>query len=151
MLIIYLRYGELGRLSRDFAAFLQGFSGMAKGERVAIMSPNLLPNLLQYSVALFRVACAPFSINLHSACGYDRLRSATSRRSSSPPNLLNISRSKAPLRALAVPGRTIVLMMNCTMFQLFHTTAGRASLFHCALWTGQFDPCRPQPLRGSNG
>jgi hypothetical protein len=58
---------------------------------------------------------------------------ATSSRSSSPPNLLNISRSKAPLRALAVPGWIIVLMINYTMFQLFHTTAGRASLFHYAL------------------
>jgi long-chain acyl-CoA synthetase len=44
-------YGELARRSRDFAAFLQALPGMAKGERVAIMSPNLL----QYPVALFGV------------------------------------------------------------------------------------------------
>ena len=46
-----LSYAELERLSRDFAAFLQGLPGMAKGERVAIMSPNLL----QYPVALFGI------------------------------------------------------------------------------------------------
>ncbi len=46
-----LTYAELARLSRNFAAFLQGMPGMAKGDRVAIMSPNLL----QYPVALFGV------------------------------------------------------------------------------------------------
>jgi long-chain acyl-CoA synthetase len=46
-----LSYAELARLSRDFAAFLQGLPGMAKGERVAIMAPNLL----QYPVALFGI------------------------------------------------------------------------------------------------
>lgn len=44
-----ISYAELDRLSRDFAAFLQRLPGMAKGERVAIMAPNLL----QYPVALF--------------------------------------------------------------------------------------------------
>jgi len=44
-----LTYAELDRHSRDFAAFLLGLPGMAKGERVAIMAPNLL----QYPVALF--------------------------------------------------------------------------------------------------
>ncbi len=46
-----ITYGELERLSRDFAAFLQALPGMAKGERVAIMAPNLL----QYAVALLGV------------------------------------------------------------------------------------------------
>jgi long-chain acyl-CoA synthetase len=44
---VSMSYGELDRLSRDFAAYLQ--SGLHKGERVAIM----LPNLLQCPVALF--------------------------------------------------------------------------------------------------
>jgi long-chain acyl-CoA synthetase len=44
-----LSYAELARLARDFAAFLQALPGMGKGERVAIMAPNLL----QYPVALF--------------------------------------------------------------------------------------------------
>ena len=46
-----LSYAELERRSRDFAAFLQGLPGMAKGDRVAVMSPNLL----QYPVALFGI------------------------------------------------------------------------------------------------
>jgi long-chain acyl-CoA synthetase len=44
-----ITFGELDRLSRDFAAWLQQVAGLRKGERVAIM----LPNLLQYPVALF--------------------------------------------------------------------------------------------------
>ena len=45
---VALSYGEVDELSRDFAAFLHGDLGLARGERVAIM----LPNLLQYPVAL---------------------------------------------------------------------------------------------------
>ena len=45
-----LRYREIDRLSRDFAAFLQGL-GLSKGDRVAIM----MPNILQYPVAVFGV------------------------------------------------------------------------------------------------
>jgi len=43
-----LTYAETDRLSRNFAAYLQGL-GLKPGDRVAIM----LPNLLQYPVALF--------------------------------------------------------------------------------------------------
>jgi long-chain acyl-CoA synthetase len=43
-----LTYAEIGRLSRDFAAFLQSV-GLPKGARVALM----MPNLLQYPVTLF--------------------------------------------------------------------------------------------------
>ncbi|MDP1524354.1 MAG: AMP-binding protein [Rhodocyclaceae bacterium] len=43
-----LSYAETDRLSRNFAAYLQGL-GLQPGDRVAIM----LPNLLQYPVALF--------------------------------------------------------------------------------------------------
>jgi long-chain acyl-CoA synthetase len=46
-----MRFAELDRRSRDFAAYLQQLPGMAKGERVAIMAPNLL----QYPVALFGI------------------------------------------------------------------------------------------------
>ena len=35
-----LSYATLDRLSRNFAAFLQGMPGMGKGARVAIMSPT---------------------------------------------------------------------------------------------------------------
>jgi long-chain acyl-CoA synthetase len=44
-------YTELDRQTRNFAAYLQGLPGMGKGDRVAIMAPNLL----QYPVALFGV------------------------------------------------------------------------------------------------
>ena len=43
-----LTYGELDRLSRQFAAYLQKVAGLRKGDRVAIM----LPNILQYPVAI---------------------------------------------------------------------------------------------------
>ncbi len=46
-----MTYGALDRSSRDFAAYLQGTLGLRKGDRVAIM----MPNLLQYPVALFGV------------------------------------------------------------------------------------------------
>ena len=44
-----LSYGELDQLSRYFAAYLQKIAGLEKGDRVAIM----MPNLLQYPVAVF--------------------------------------------------------------------------------------------------
>jgi len=46
-----LDYAELDRLSRQFGAYLQKAAGLKKGERVALM----MPNLLQYPVALFGV------------------------------------------------------------------------------------------------
>lgn len=44
-----MSYEELGELSRAFAAWLQQRSGLARGDRIAIM----LPNVLQYPIALF--------------------------------------------------------------------------------------------------
>ncbi len=44
-----LSYERFAHLARDFAAFLRHGAGLSEGERVAIM----LPNLLQYPVALF--------------------------------------------------------------------------------------------------
>jgi len=45
-----ITFQQLDRLSRDFAAYLQS-TGMQKGSRVAIM----MPNLLQYPIALFGI------------------------------------------------------------------------------------------------
>ncbi len=53
-----MSYAALRRLSRDFAAFLQGLPGIAKGDRVAIMAPNLL----QYPVALFGILQAGMTV-----------------------------------------------------------------------------------------
>ena len=49
-----MSYAELGRASRDFGAYLQQSLGLQKGQRVAIM----MPNLLQYPVALFGILSA---------------------------------------------------------------------------------------------
>src|SRR5512146_2924241 len=57
-----MTYGELDRLSRGFAAYLQHDLGLRKADRLAIM----LPNLLQYPVALFgalRAGATVVSIN----------------------------------------------------------------------------------------
>ena len=43
-----MSYAELDRLSRDFAAWLQS-QGVQQGDRIALM----MPNILQYPVALF--------------------------------------------------------------------------------------------------
>ncbi len=44
-----LTYAEIERQSRSFGAYLQKVAGLSKGDRVAIM----MPNVLQYPVALF--------------------------------------------------------------------------------------------------
>ena len=44
-----LTYAEVGKLAEDFASYLQNVLKLPRGERVAIM----LPNLLQYPIALF--------------------------------------------------------------------------------------------------
>ena len=46
---VSITYRELDQLSRDFGAYLQKVAGLQKGDRLAIM----LPNLLQYPIALF--------------------------------------------------------------------------------------------------
>ena len=53
-----ISFTELGRLSRDFAACLQGLSGITRGDRIAIM----LPNLLQYPVVLFGILRAGLTV-----------------------------------------------------------------------------------------
>jgi long-chain acyl-CoA synthetase len=53
-----LSYGELDRMSAEFAAWLGKDLGLARGARVAIM----LPNLLQYPVALFGVLRAGMTV-----------------------------------------------------------------------------------------
>jgi long-chain acyl-CoA synthetase len=53
-----ITYAELGQRSREFAAFLQALPGMAKGDRVAIMAPNLL----QYPIALFGILRAGMTV-----------------------------------------------------------------------------------------
>jgi long-chain acyl-CoA synthetase len=54
---VTLRYRDIDRLSRDFGAWLQA-RGLGKGDRVAIM----MPNALQYPVALFGVLRAGMTV-----------------------------------------------------------------------------------------
>ena len=57
-----LTYGELDALSRDFAAYLQTALKLQKGDRVAIM----LPNVLQYPVCMLgalRAGCVVVNCN----------------------------------------------------------------------------------------
>jgi len=57
-----LSYRDLDRLSMQFACYLQGELGLTRGERVAIM----LPNLLQYPVAIagiFRAGLVVVNVN----------------------------------------------------------------------------------------
>ena len=57
-----LTYGEIDKLSRQFAAYLLGELKLKKGDRVALM----MPNLLQYPVALFgtlRAGCVVVNCN----------------------------------------------------------------------------------------
>ncbi len=44
-----LNYNDIDTMTRDFAAYLTQVAGLKKGDRIAIM----LPNLLQYPIALF--------------------------------------------------------------------------------------------------
>jgi len=53
-----ISYGELDRLSRDFAGYLLGELKLKKGDRVAIM----MPNCLQYPVAILGVLRAGLTV-----------------------------------------------------------------------------------------
>ena len=53
-----LTFADVDRLSRSFAAYLQAVPGLGRGDRVAVM----LPNLLQSPVALFAVLRAGMTV-----------------------------------------------------------------------------------------
>jgi long-chain acyl-CoA synthetase len=53
-----LSYADMDRLTRDLAAYLQSLPGMEKGDRVAIM----MPNILQDPIAIFAVLRAGFTV-----------------------------------------------------------------------------------------
>lgn len=57
-----LSYGDLDRLSRNFAAYLQGELGVKKGDRVAVM----LPNIVAFPIAMlgiFRTGAIQVNVN----------------------------------------------------------------------------------------
>lgn len=53
-----LSYSDMDRMTRDLAAYLQSIPGMTKGDRVAIMMPNLLQN----PIAIFAILRAGFTV-----------------------------------------------------------------------------------------
>ncbi len=53
-----LTYGDLNARSRDMAAYLQNVLKLSRGDRVAVM----MPNLLQYPVALFGIMRAGLTV-----------------------------------------------------------------------------------------
>ncbi|MBK9445821.1 MAG: long-chain-fatty-acid--CoA ligase FadD [Betaproteobacteria bacterium] len=55
---VELTYGDVDRLSRDFAAWLQSVVKLPKGARVALM----MPNTLQYPVCMFGVLRAGYVV-----------------------------------------------------------------------------------------
>ena len=55
---VTITYHQLDKASRDFATYLQKSLGLRKGDRVALM----MPNLLQYPVALFGVLRAGLAV-----------------------------------------------------------------------------------------
>jgi long-chain acyl-CoA synthetase len=53
-----INYQDLDRLSRDFAAYLQSSLRLQRGDRVAVM----MPNILQYPVAVFGILRAGMTV-----------------------------------------------------------------------------------------
>jgi long-chain acyl-CoA synthetase len=55
---VRLSFGDIDRMSRQLAAYLQSNLGLRKGERVAVM----MPNVLQYPIALFGILRAGLTV-----------------------------------------------------------------------------------------
>ncbi len=53
-----LTYSEMGRLTTQLGAYLQSLPGMQKGDRVAVMMPNILQN----PIAIFAILKAGFTV-----------------------------------------------------------------------------------------
>ena len=53
-----ISYSEMERLTRDFAAYLQGVLKLPRGARIALM----MPNVLQYPIALFGALRAGYTV-----------------------------------------------------------------------------------------
>ena len=57
-----LSYADVDRLSRDFAAYLQGSLGVRKGDRIAVMTPNLLAFPIVF-LGIVRAGAAQVNVN----------------------------------------------------------------------------------------
>jgi len=57
-----LTYADVDRLSRDFAAYLQGRLGVKRGDRIAVMMPNLLAFPIAF-LGIVRAGAAQVNVN----------------------------------------------------------------------------------------
>ena len=57
-----LSYADIDRLSRDFAAYLQSKLGVKKGDRIAVMTPNLLAFPIAF-LGIVRAGAAQVNVN----------------------------------------------------------------------------------------
>jgi long-chain acyl-CoA synthetase len=57
-----LSYADVDRLSRDFAAYLQNKLGVKKGDRIAVMTPNLLAFPIAF-LGIVRAGAAQVNVN----------------------------------------------------------------------------------------
>jgi len=57
-----LTYADIDRLSRDFAAYLQGRLGVKRGDRIAVMMPNLLAFPIAF-LGIVRAGAAQVNVN----------------------------------------------------------------------------------------
>ena len=57
-----LTYADIDRQSRDFAAYLQGKLGVTRGDRIAVMMPNLLAFPIAF-LGIVRAGAAQVSVN----------------------------------------------------------------------------------------
>ena len=57
-----LSYAQIDKLSRDFAAYLQNKLGVKKGDRIAVMTPNLLAFPIAF-LGIMRAGAAQVNVN----------------------------------------------------------------------------------------
>ena len=57
-----LTYAQVDKLSRDFAAYLQGKLGVKEGDRIAVMAPNLLAFPIAF-LGIIRAGAAQVNVN----------------------------------------------------------------------------------------
>ncbi len=109
-----ITYKDLDALSATFAAYLQNVLGLNKGDRVAIM----MPNLLQYPVVLFgilRAGCTVVNVNpLLTA------RELHHQLIDSSPMSIVILENFAHTLELAITGTTLQSVIVSRVGDLFH-------------------------------
>lgn len=100
-----LTFGDIEKLSRDFAAYLRGPAGLNEGDRIVI----IMPNVLQFPVALFgaiRAGLVPVNANpLYTA---PELRGILEEAT---PKAVVVLENFAHIVAAAVPGTSVTTVI----------------------------------------